>query len=99
MAQSRKATNKELLLDAAMQVVAKVGLHSFSMRQVTNMCGVSDMLIYRHYQSKDNFLRQCYLRAVGEMKELFKYEKHRDLIHTMSFMIIFMTFGLNTLHI
>lgn len=79
MAQSRKVTNKELLLDAAMQVVSEVGLHSFSMRQVTNMCKVSDMLIYRHYQSKDNFLRQCYLRAAGEMKELFKCEKPPEL--------------------
>lgn len=70
-----KPTNKELILDAAIQLIAENGLISFSMRQVTKKIGICDSLIYRHYETKDNLLLQCYLRIDEKINALLKDEK------------------------
>lgn len=70
----KKITNKELLLDTTMQIIAKGGLTSFSMRQVTDACGVSDALIYRHFETKEKLLYQCYRNVEQEIQALFEKE-------------------------
>lgn len=64
-----KITKKELLLDYTMRAVAENGLMSFSMQTVTKMAGTAEGLIYKHYQTKENLLLQCYLYIYKEIRE------------------------------
>ncbi len=66
-----KPTKKEMLLDATMRIVAQGGLSSFSMRQVTKAIGVSEALIYRHYETKENLLFQCFRSVDYQIDALF----------------------------
>lgn len=72
---AKKTTNKERMLDATMQLIAKAGLVSFSMKQVTEKCQVSEALIYRHFQTKENLLLQCYRRVSEEILAMFETVK------------------------
>ena len=72
---AKKKTNKERMLDATMQLIAKAGLVSFSMKQVTEKCQVSEALIYRHFQTKENLLLQCYQRVSEEILAMFETKK------------------------
>lgn len=69
-----KPTNKEMLMDATMRIVAQGGLSSFSMRQVTKAVGVSEALIYRHYETKENLLFQCFQSVDRQIADLFTDE-------------------------
>lgn len=64
-------TRKELLLDATMRVVAEKGLFSFSMKQVTKLVGTSEALIYRHFETKENLLLQCFQSVDRQIAALF----------------------------
>ena len=44
------------LIDATMRVVAENGLPAFSMKKVTNLAGVSEALIYKHFETKEKLL-------------------------------------------
>ncbi len=68
-------TKKELLLDKTMQIVAENGLLSFSMKQVTKAVGTSEGLIYRHFETKENLLFQCFQSIDREIAALFTDEK------------------------
>ena len=68
-------TKKELLLDATMKIVAKGGLFSFSMRQATQAIGTSEALIYRHFESKEKLLFQCFQSVDKQIAALFADEK------------------------
>lgn len=49
------------LIHSAFDVVSKVGLEGFSMRQVTSGVGVSSRLVYKYFDTKENFLFECFL--------------------------------------
>lgn len=59
------------LLQAAMDTVAEKGLEGFSMKQVTNRVGLSEALLYKYFDSKENLLLQCYLSVNQQIAELF----------------------------
>lgn len=69
-----KLTKKDMLMDATMRIVAQGGLTSFSMRQVTKAIGVSEALIYRHYETKENLLFQCFQDVNRQIADLFTDE-------------------------
>ena len=69
-----KPTKKEMLMDTTMRIVAQGGLAAFSMRQVTKEIGVSEALIYRHYETKENLLFQCFQDVDRQIADLFKDE-------------------------
>ncbi len=75
----QKTTKKEMLLDTTMRIIAQGGLSSFSMRQVTKAIGVSDALIYRHYETKENLLFQCFQSVEQQIDELFVAENMPQL--------------------
>ncbi len=62
---------KAELLDAAMRVVAENGLSAFSMKRVTNLIGVSEALIYKHYDTKDNLLYTCFETVNKQIARIF----------------------------
>lgn len=64
-----KITKKELLLNCTMQTVSKNGMLSFSMKTVTDMAGTAEGLIYKHFQTKENLLLQCYLYIYKEIRD------------------------------
>ena len=70
-----KPTNREMLLDTTMRIVAEGGMLSFSMRQVTKAIGVSESLIYRHYGTKENLLFQCFQSVDRQIADLFTDER------------------------
>ena len=67
-------TKKEMLMDATMRIVAQGGLAAFSMRQVTKAIGVSEALIYRYYETKENLLFQCFQSIDRQIADLFADE-------------------------
>lgn len=69
----RYENRKRKLLETAIHIVAEEGLGSFSMRKTTEQAGVSEALIYKHYESKENLLRVCFETVSGE-HALFYFE-------------------------
>ena len=67
----RYENRKRKLLETAIHIVAEEGLGSFSMRKTTEQAGVSEALIYKHYESKENLLRVCFETVSGEIRTLF----------------------------
>jgi AcrR family transcriptional regulator len=49
-------TLKQTLVDAAIALVAEVGTHGFTLREVARRAGVSHNAPYRHYRDKDDLL-------------------------------------------
>ena len=63
----KKSTKKELLLDCTMKAVAEKGLMNVSMQMITKMANTAEGLIYKHYQTKENLLLQCYLHVYEDI--------------------------------
>ena len=51
---------ERIIMDTTMKIIAKNGLASFSMRQITDECGINESLMYRYFETKENLLKQCY---------------------------------------
>lgn len=67
--------NEALLIQATMDIVAEKGLDGFSMKQVTNRVGVSEALLYKYFDTKDNLLLQCFMSVNRQISALFKAVK------------------------
>lgn len=67
-------TKKEMLMDTTMRIVAQRGFAAFSMRQVTKAIHVSEALIYRHYETKENLLLQCFRAVDSQIADFFQNE-------------------------
>lgn len=63
---------KAALLEATIDIVAEKGLDGFSMKQVTSRVGVSEALLYRHFDTKDNLLMQCFMSVNQQISALFR---------------------------
>lgn len=59
------------LIDATMRVVAENGLLAFSMKKVTNLAGVSEALIYKHFETKEKLLYLCFETVHRQIAALF----------------------------
>lgn len=66
---AKKSEKKELLLDCTMRAVAENGLLAVSMQMVTKMASTAEGLIYKHFQTKENLLLECYLSLYREIRE------------------------------
>lgn len=55
-----------------MKIVAEGGLSTFSMKKVTQLVGVSEALIYRHFETKDKLLYICFETVHKQIAALFK---------------------------
>ena len=54
-----------------MRVVAENGLPAFSMKKVTNLAGVSEALIYKHFETKEKLLYLCFETVHRQIAALF----------------------------
>lgn len=59
------------LIHSAFDVVSKAGLEGFSMRQVTDGAGVSSRLVYKYFDTKENFLFECFQFVDKQIAEAF----------------------------
>ena len=50
------------MLDAAIQSYAEYGEQGLTTKNLARAAGCSEALIYRHFKSKDDLLRACYIR-------------------------------------
>lgn len=62
---------KMQMQDAAMDVVAEKGLDGFTMKQIPARIGVSEPLLYKYFDTKDNLLLQCFLTVNRQIADLF----------------------------
>src|ERR1700760_961707 len=64
-------TLKQTLLDATIALIAEVGTHGFTLREVARRAGVSHNAPYRHYRDRDELLAvagmQGFERLTGVM--------------------------------
>lgn len=51
---------ERIIKDTTMKLIAKNGLASFSMRQITDECGINESLMYRYFETRENLLKKCY---------------------------------------
>ena len=65
-------TTKDRIIDTTMQLTSEVGLFGFSMKQVTNRVGVSESLLFKYYETKENLFLQCFLKVHGQIIELME---------------------------
>ncbi len=63
---------KQALVDAAIVLIAEVGTHGFTLREVARRAGVSHNAPYRHYRDKDELLAvvamQGFVRLTAAMQ-------------------------------
>ena len=64
--------SKEELIDATMKIVSEYGINNFSMKQITNYVGVSEALIYKHFNTKDELLDTCFKRYDDSIGDIIK---------------------------
>lgn len=65
---------KEDLEEAAMELVAHMGMLNFSMRKVTERLGVSEASIYRYFDTKESLLRCCYDKINAQLVDLLQVQ-------------------------
>lgn len=68
-----KEERQRLIIAAVKSVVAQKGMNGFSIRQVAELTGINEALIYRDFYTKDNLLFACY-ESVEDSVSLI-YEK------------------------
>ncbi len=57
-----RSSKKDALLDAAIRSYAESGEQGLTTKNLAKVAGCSEALIYRHFKSKDDLLRACFLR-------------------------------------
>ncbi len=67
-----RTSKKDALLDAAIESYAKDGEQGLTTKNLARVANCSEALIYRHFKSKDDLLRACYLRLHKRANEYFK---------------------------
>ena len=67
-----RTSKKDALLDAAIESYAKDGEQGLTTKNLARVANCSEALIYRHFKSKDDLLRACYLRLHKKANEHFE---------------------------
>ena len=62
------ANQKENFIETGMQVIAENGISLFSIKEVVKRAGHSDALLYKHFETKENYLWECFMTAHNGMK-------------------------------
>jgi|LULL01.1.fsa_nt_gb AcrR family transcriptional regulator len=62
---------KESILEKASEIIAKNGAVDFSIREISQLCGVSPSAIYKHYKSRNEIAVSLALKGVNILKAEF----------------------------
>jgi AcrR family transcriptional regulator len=60
---------KETILGAAKEIMIKKGFDAARMEEIAHKAGVSKVMLYYHFQSKENILRELIGRIIGSAKK------------------------------
>lgn len=63
---------ERIIMDTTMKLIAKNGLASFSMRQITDECGINESLMYRYFETRENLLKKCYEKLYNKIIAIHK---------------------------
>ena len=61
-------SSKELLMEAALAILARDGFDGVTIRKIADYCNLSVAAPYKHFKNKEDILRQ----SVGSMVEQWK---------------------------
>ena len=62
--------NRQRFVDAALDVIADVGVEKLSMRRVASQLGVSAMAMYKHFANKDELLGAAFEEFIARAEVL-----------------------------
>ncbi len=81
---------EEKILDAALRVFASEGYAGATTRRIAQEADVTEVTLFRKFQSKENLLRQVLIKnrgiSISALDSLFRIEKEADLatgLHTL----------------
>lgn len=63
---------KETLIDKGLELLNKVGYDAFSMRKLSNICGVSHSAPYRHFKNKDELISAIRYKVLKHFNNYLK---------------------------
>lgn len=66
-----RKNKRDELLDAAIKSYAEYGEQGLTTKNLAKVADCSEALIYRHFKSKDDLLRECYLRLHARANQAF----------------------------
>ena len=67
-----RGNKKDALLDAAIKSYAEYGEQGLTTKNLARVADCSEALIYRHFKSKDDLLRACYIRLHNKAVAAFE---------------------------
>jgi AcrR family transcriptional regulator len=76
MTKQKTVTTKEKLIEAAISLFAKHGIHWVSFQQIATKVGVSQPALYKHFKDKDDLILACALSAVEAGRQII--DQHVD---------------------
>lgn len=68
---SRKMEKYELILDAALKVIAKNGFHGSQISKIAKEAGVADGTIYLYFKNKEDILISLFQERLGNLVAMF----------------------------
>jgi len=89
MAEPKRGTGKtrDRLIEAAIKVLATEGIAGATTREIASVAGVSEVTLFRHFQTKEQLLRAVSQRITAMQEEALNHQEewtqdlHRDLLH------------------
>jgi AcrR family transcriptional regulator len=69
---------KAALLKAAFQVIGKMGVDSFTLREVARKAGVSHNAPYRHFASREDLIAALATESLGQLTEAVRAAVQRE---------------------
>ena len=74
-AQSLKDASKDLILHTSMELFASKGYHKTSVLSIAKEIGISSGLIFYHFETKDNLLKEVIISLLNKMDAIFEIEE------------------------
>jgi AcrR family transcriptional regulator len=65
-----KEERQKRTMEAVKKIVAEKGLDGFSIRQVAELTGINETMIYRDFYTKDQLLDVCYKEVQNEIADI-----------------------------
>jgi TetR/AcrR family fatty acid metabolism transcriptional regulator len=68
---SRKQEKYDLILEAALKVIAEYGFHGSQVSKIAKEAGVADGTIYLYFKNKEDILISLFQQRLGELVSMF----------------------------
>src|SRR5690606_34681651 len=68
---SKKEKKYEIILDAALKVIAENGFHGSQVSKIAKEAGVADGTIYLYFKNKEDILISLFQKNLGQLIDMF----------------------------